>query len=151
MKAYKHILIPTDGSALSLKAARHAASLAKDLDAKVTAVYVTQPWMPPIAEESLVVASYAYTEAAYRKRTDASADKALAKVAKAAAGSRVRCEKLRIDASRPWEGIVKAAKDRKCDLIVMASHGRSPLGGLVLGSETTNVLSHSRTPVLVCR
>jgi nucleotide-binding universal stress UspA family protein len=150
MKAYKHILVPTDGSALSLKAAKQAASLAKDLDAKVTAVYVTRPWTPPLSEESAVVASFDYTEAVYRKRQEGIADRALAKVAKAA-GTKVKCEKLRVDAFQAWEGIVKAAKDSKADLIVMASHGRGALGGLVLGSETTKVLSHSKTPVLVCR
>jgi len=150
MKAYTNILVPTDGSALSLKAAKQAASLAKDLKAKVTAVYVVQPWMPPAADESAVVASFAYAEAAYRKRAEANADKALERVA-SAAGTGVKCEKVRVNALQPWEGIVKTAKDRKCDLIVMASHGRSALGGLVLGSETTKVLSHSKTPVLVCR
>ena len=150
MKAYRHILVPTDGSTLSLKAAKQAATLAKDLDAKITAVYVIPPWTPPAADESAVVASFAYTEAAYRKRSEGIADRALAKVAKAA-GTRVKCEKVRVSAFRPWEGIVKAAKDAKCDLIVMASHGRGALGGLVLGSETTKVLSHSKTPVLVCR
>lgn len=153
MKAYKHILVPTDGSTLSLKAAKHAASLAKDLEAKITAVYVVQPWTPPVAEESALVASFAYTEAAYRKRTEATAERAFQKVAEAAeaAGPRVKCETVRVNAFQPWEGIVKAARDGKCDLIVMASHGRGAIGGLVLGSETTKVLSHSKTPVLVCR
>jgi nucleotide-binding universal stress UspA family protein len=150
MKAYKHILVPTDGSKLALKAVKHAASLARDLDAKVTAVYVMQPWTPPPADESAVVASFAYSEASYRKRTEGAADRALAMVAKAA-GTKVRCDKVRVNAFQAWEGIVKTAKDAKCDLIVMASHGRGALGGLVLGSETTKVLSHSKTPVLVCR
>ena len=150
MKAYKHILVPTDGSPLSLKAAKHAATLAKDLDARITAVYVMQPWTPPPADESALVSSYAYGEASYRKRTEAAADRALAKVAKAA-GEGVSCGKVRVNAFQPWEGIVKAAREEKCDLIVMASHGRGALGGLVLGSETTKVLSHSKMPVLVCR
>ena len=149
MKAYKHILVPTDGSPLSLKAAKQAASLAKDLDARVTAVYVMRPWMPPTAEESAVVASFAYTEAAYRKRSEAQADKALAKVAKAA-GTKVKCEKLRVNALQPWEGIVNTAKAAKCDLIVMASHGRSGIAAVVLGSVTTKVLTPTKIPVLVC-
>jgi nucleotide-binding universal stress UspA family protein len=53
--------------------------------------------------------------------------------------------------SRPWEGILKAARARKCDAIVMGSHGRSALGGLFLGSETQRVLAHSRIPVIVIR
>ena len=51
----------------------------------------------------------------------------------------------------PWEGIVHTAKSKRVDLIVMASHGRRGLAGLVLGSETTKVLTHSKIPVLVCR
>ncbi|MEK6243313.1 MAG: universal stress protein, partial [Pseudomonadota bacterium] len=50
-----------------------------------------------------------------------------------------------------WEGIIRTAKAKKCDLIVMASHGRRGLAGLLLGSETNKVLTHSTFPVLVCR
>jgi nucleotide-binding universal stress UspA family protein len=51
----------------------------------------------------------------------------------------------------PWEAIIRTAGARKCDLIVMASHGRRGLAGLLLGSETQKVLTHSKIPVLVCR
>jgi nucleotide-binding universal stress UspA family protein len=57
---------------------------------------------------------------------------------------------LEVD-SKPWEGILKTARSRKCDAIVMGSHGRSGLGGLLLGSETQRVLAHSKIPVLVIR
>ena len=56
-----------------------------------------------------------------------------------------------LTANNPWEGIIKTARAKKCDLIVMASHGRRGLSGLLLGSETTKVLTHSKVPVLVCR
>ena len=56
-----------------------------------------------------------------------------------------------LTADQAWEGIVKQAKSKKADLIVMASHGRRGLSGLLLGSETTKVLTHSKIPVLVCR
>jgi nucleotide-binding universal stress UspA family protein len=151
MKAYTHILVPTDGTPLSLKAAKHAAFLARDLDAKVTAVYVIPPWTPPVMEEASVMATVAFTEEQYRKDMEIRASKALGKVAVAAAGSDVKCETLAIGGEQPWEGILKAARAKKCDLIVMASHGRGALGSLVLGSETAKVLSHSKTPVLVCR
>jgi len=51
----------------------------------------------------------------------------------------------------PWRVILRVARTRKCDLIVMASHGRRGIAGLLLGSETTKVLTHSKIPVLVCR
>ena len=49
------------------------------------------------------------------------------------------------------EAIMAAAKKHKCDLIVMASHGRKGLKRVLLGSETQHVLAHSTTPVLVLR
>jgi nucleotide-binding universal stress UspA family protein len=63
----------------------------------------------------------------------------------------VKCEKRFATGARAWEGIIKAAKSQKCDLIVMASHGRGGLEGLLIGSQTQKVLTHSKTPVLVCR
>ena len=53
--------------------------------------------------------------------------------------------------AQPWQAIIKSAKKRRCDLVVMASHGRRGLSAIVLGSETTKVLTHSKVPVLVCR
>lgn len=151
MSAYKHVLVPTDGSKLSLGAAKEAAALAKSLKAKITAVYVIAPWTPPVGVESSLLYAAAYDETSYREATQAQAEKALDKVAVAAAAAKVDCEKVSVTGTRPWEAIIKTAKARKCDLIVMASHGRSGLQGLLLGSETQKVLTHSKTPVLVCR
>ena len=151
MPAYKHILVPTDGSKLSLQAAKEAAALAKNLKARITAVYVIPPWVPPVGVESSLLYAEAYNEKAYRKATETNAEKALEKVETAASAAKVKCEKLRITGSHAWEGIIKTARSRRCDLIVMASHGRGGLAGLLLGSETQKVLTHSKTPVLVCR
>jgi nucleotide-binding universal stress UspA family protein len=137
MKAYKHILVPTDGSQLSLKAAKRAATLAKDLAAKITAVYVIPPWRPPVAEESLVLSEAVYNEKSYREASEARANKALDKVLAAAAGSKVKCEKVVASGAQPWEGILHTARARKCDLIVMGSHGRGPVGRGIERSETT--------------
>ncbi len=63
----------------------------------------------------------------------------------------VACATVSPVADQPWEGILKAARGKRCDLIVMASHGRRGIAGLLLGSETTKVLTHSKIPVLVCR
>ncbi|MFY8063046.1 MAG: universal stress protein, partial [Usitatibacteraceae bacterium] len=56
-----------------------------------------------------------------------------------------------VTSDQPHEAIINLAKKRKCDLIVMASHGRRGLSAMLLGSETTKVLTHSKVPVLVCR
>ena len=145
---YKHILVPTDGTALSLKAVRAAAKLAARLKARITAIYVIAPFMPPTGSEDIVYRA-AYDTAEYQKSMRKVADKALKRVADAAPG--VACETLAPTHLHPWEAIIAAAKARRCDLIVMASHGRRGLAGLLLGSETQKVLTHSKTPVLVCR
>ena len=63
----------------------------------------------------------------------------------------VRCETLQVEHEQPYQAIIAATKDRGCDLIVMASHGRSGISALLLGSVTNKVLTHTKTPVLVCR
>ena len=147
---YKHILVPTDGSKLSLSAAKAAAKLAKDLGARMTSVYVMAPYMPPI--ESDVAAFYpAYSARGYEQAIRKSADKALAKVKAAATAAQVKCDGVALTGASPWRSIIDAANQNKCDLIVMASHGRRGLEAMLLGSETQKVLTHSKTPVLVCR
>ena len=144
---YKHILVPTDGTALSLKAVRAAAKLAGKLKAKITTLYVIPPYMPGTTSEDIVYRA-SYSAQQYDKDMRKTADKALARAA--AATGIAGCEKLAKIHDHPWEAIIEAASSRKCDLIVMASHGRRGLAGLLLGSETQKVLTHSKTPVLVC-
>ncbi len=151
MSAYRNILVPTDGSPLSLKGARQAAALAHDAHARITALYVVAPWVPPLADESTVAATFELTQQAYHQQTEAHAKKALDKVAAIAKDARVPCEGVVANDAQPWESIITTARRKHCDLIVMGSHGRGHLGGLLLGSETTKVLTHSKTPVLVCR
>ena len=148
---YKHILVPTDGSPLSLKAAKEASALAKTMKAKITTVYVSPLFYPRIGSETMRPRHMQALQEAHRKSSEAAAEVALGKVGATAAASKVPCEKVHASDERPWEVIIKAAKARKCDLIVMASHGRKGLAGVLIGSETAKVLTHSKTPVLVCR
>jgi len=147
---FKHILVPTDGSKLSAKAIRAAVRLARATGAKVTGAYVIAPYMPPAYGEGAV---YAYGTSAKRHKalSEREARKALAVVEIEARTSGIEYHGTTPTAFNPWEGVVQAAKSKKCDLIVMASHGRRGLAGLLLGSETTKVLTHSKIPVLVCR
>ena len=71
-------------------------------------------------------------------------------VAEAARLAGVACETVQIEEDHPYEAIINAAQQRGCDLIVMASHGRSGIAAIVLGSVTTKVLTHTKIPVLVC-
>jgi nucleotide-binding universal stress UspA family protein len=151
MKAYKRILVPTDGTKLSLKAAKEAAALAKDLKAEITAVYVMPPWIPPMMVDGTGLPAEAFDERAFIKATEAIARIALDKVQAAASAAKVACDGVALRENEPWRGIVRTAKSKKCDLIVMASHGRTGVAAVILGSETRKVLAHATKPVLICR
>jgi nucleotide-binding universal stress UspA family protein len=141
---YQHILVATDGSAFSAPAIRTAVRLAKSLGAKLTAIYVVAPYA------SAATAALSLLKG-YRRAVQKEARRALAAFNAEARARGVAARASSVVGGEPWQTILLAARRRKCDLIVMASHGRGGLGGLLLGSETTKVLTHSRIPVLVCR
>lgn len=146
---FRHILIPTDGSPLARKGIRAGVRLAKALGARVTGVYVMTP-APRVYNEAAVF--YAGVSARdWRKSFGRHAQAALAAIEREARKARVPCAVRIVAEARPWKGILRAARGRGCDAIVIASHGRGGLGGLLLGSETQQVLSRSRIPVLVAR
>ena len=148
---YKNILVPTDGSPLSLNAARAAMSLAKALRARVTALYVIAPYPPPPADDGMALYAGYFSPRDYAKLTQKQATSALARIDAAARDAGVACATLYVTGAQPWKSIIKTARSSKCDLIAMASHGRRGLAAILLGSETTKVLTHSKIPVLVCR
>jgi nucleotide-binding universal stress UspA family protein len=88
--------------------------------------------------------------AEHAERAKAHAEKILNGVAEAARSAGVVCETVQIEEDHPYEAIIDTAQQRGCDLIVMASHGRSGIAAIVLGSTTTKVLTHTKIPVLVC-
>ncbi|MGD9952598.1 MAG: universal stress protein [Burkholderiales bacterium] len=147
---FKHILIPTDGSRLASKGIKAGVKLARALGAKVAGAYVMPPYSPPLYSEGAMFAPGASPQE-FKKIHEAAARKALAAVEIEAQAAGVACSTLMLTAEFPWKGILDAARRKKCDAIVIASHGRGGLGGLLLGSETTRVLSHSKLPVLVIR
>jgi nucleotide-binding universal stress UspA family protein len=147
---FRHILFPTDGSEISDKAAATAIGLAKALGARLTALHVVPPYLPPLPEMG-VGFTYAMTEDEYDRAVTAQAAEMLAKIEEAAATAGVACDTATTTSPAPWDAIIRSARERGCDAIVMASHGRRGLAGLVLGSETTKVLTHSTIPVLVTR
>ena len=148
---YKHILVPTDGTTLSLRAVKVASDLARSMKARVTALHVMQEFMPPIVEESVVAYTAIYSEQEFKASVKKQAEKVLARAKAEFDAKKVPCDVAAVPGSQPWETIVKTAKGKRCDLIVMASHGRKGIAGFLIGSETTKVLTHSKTPVLVCR
>ncbi len=144
---YKHILIPTDGSELAEKAIHHGLALAKALGAQVTITTASEPWDAVIVGEVAVV----LPPEEYERIASESASKILAAAKAIATAEGVACNTLHIMGEHPAEGIVKAAKDKGCDLIVMGSHGRRGFSRLILGSQAYEVVSHSTVPVLIVR
>lgn len=144
---YKHLLIATDGSELARKAVAQGLALAAQLGARVLAVHVTAPWTAiGIHEIALSLPPENYERAAAD-----SAQSILADVAMRAKAEGVPCETLHVHDRLPAQGILDAAAERGVDLIVMASHGRSGVARLLLGSEANEVVSKSTVPVLICR
>lgn len=144
---YKHILIATDGSEHALRAAGHGLDLATGCGAKVSVVTVTPNWRT-IALAEIARGRF---EEEYAERMRAEANICLAKIDAMARERGVSCETLHIPSDRPYEAILGAASRQGCDLIVVGAHGRRGLEGVLLGSETVKILTHSKVPVLVYR
>jgi nucleotide-binding universal stress UspA family protein len=144
---FKHVLIATDGSELAERAVAQGLQLAKVLNAKVTAVTATEPWTAVVTGE----AALAFPHADYEKAAAENAAKILRRASDLAKKADVACATVHVKDQYPAEGIVAAAKEKGCDLIVMASHGRRGIAKLLLGSEATKVLTHSSVPVLIYR
>lgn len=148
---YKHILISTDGSDVAQKGVDHGLSLAKSLGAKVTIITVTEPFPYTASAAGIGWAPGPNDVSLYEEGQQEFAEKLLAKAKQAADKLGVSASILHVPDARPAEAIVEAAKSEGCSLIVMASHGRRGLGRLLLGSQTSEVLTYSPVPVLVVR
>jgi len=144
---FKNILIPTDGSALSRKAIKAGVELARTVGARITGFYSPEQY------EVLAYGEYfppdLMSRAEWENRSKKTAVRFLAAIEKEATAAGVKYSGLFLDSVSPWEAIVEAAKKNKCDLIFMASHGRSGLSGLLLGSQAAKVLAHSKVPVMI--
>ncbi len=145
---YKHLLVPTDGSELSQAAVRQAAQLARSLDASVTVLYV-QPQCPkPLGGEAFTMGPF---QEEFLRDSASMANEMLTQARAVIEKANVRCKCCTATSDQPWQVIISTAKSEACDLILMASHGRSGLTGLLIGSQTQKVLTHCKVPVLVCR
>jgi nucleotide-binding universal stress UspA family protein len=129
---YKHILIPTDGSPLSVRAAAAGIKLAKATGARVTALFVA-PAPTPLVYEKFLPVGYMTTDE-HAAMIDRAAAKYLGAIEKVALSAGVECARVQVTSDFPAEVIVDTARRRKCDFIVMASHGRKGLSGVLLGS-----------------
>jgi nucleotide-binding universal stress UspA family protein len=141
---YRHILIPTDGSELADHGMSHGLALAKSLGAKVSVIFVVEPFSEMTGRLQEAVTRYAEL----RKEQAAST---LNHAANAAKEAGVSCDTIQAEDGQPHRAIIATAQDKGCDLIVMSSHGRSGLSLLLIGSVTNKVLTQAKTPVLVCQ
>ena len=141
---YRHILIPTDGSELAERGVTHGLALAKSLGAKVSVIFVVEPF-------SEMKGRFLETIARYVELRKEQARSVLDRAANAAKEAGVSCETVQVENEQPHQAIIAAAEDKGCDLIVMSSHGRSGLSMLLIGSVTNKVLTYAKAPVLVCR
>ena len=145
---FKHLLIPTDGTKLSEAAVRAGVLLAREQGAKVTSLYVMPDYRAIIYGADALLT---YNSAEFERSANSDADAALQFVDQIARPEGVPCNFVRVTHASVYQAIVKQAQELQCDLICMASHGRKGIGGILLGSETQRVLTHSHVPVLVHR
>jgi len=148
---YKRILVSTDGSRLSQKAVKAAARLAKACGARLTGVHAVPPYLAPIYSEGSSYGGLRVSRARFKELSEKQARKILAAVEIEAETAGVPYSSVLASNGEPWRAILGAARSRKCDLIVMASHGRSGIAEMLMGSETRKVIAHSKIPVLVYR
>jgi nucleotide-binding universal stress UspA family protein len=145
---FKHILLPTDGSALAMKAVQAGIALAKEMGASVTGYYAIEP-APHHLSEGYVRGEPLAQE--LERRSHDIARRSLQEVSAAARVAGVPCDTVITESVSAYRGIIETASQKKCDAVCMASHGERGLTSLLIGSVTHKVLAHSKIPVLVFR
>ncbi len=145
---FNHLLVPVDGSPVSMKAARAAIAFAKRVGARITAYYAVDPVPYGFYADGAPADEPMMVELERRARREG--EKHVQAVAKNAEKARVKCQSL-VEIARPDEGILATARKRKCDAIFIASHGLRGMKRLLLGSVTSRVLANAEMPVIVYR
>ena len=148
---HKKILIPTDGSELSVKAIEHGVAFAREINAAIVFVTVTKPFQSIEREPRLVVDMPKEYKRFVHEYLTAESNSYLESAKAVAAKASVACEVFHVQHDHIYQGIIDTAGTTDCDLIIMASHGRRGVSAIILGSETLKVLTHSKIPVLVYR
>jgi len=146
---YSHILIPTDGSRASARAAAAGVELAKSVGAKVTGFFAAPPATPVVFKQFLPVGYMSPED--HTKAIERAATSYLGAIERAAKRAGVPYQGVQVVSDFPAEAILRAAAKGRCDLIFMAPHSRRGLAELFVGSQTQKVLTHAKIPVLVYR
>jgi nucleotide-binding universal stress UspA family protein len=146
---YQRILIATDGTTLSKKAAAAGIELAELMGAQVVVLNVVPRY--PVSYFEGGISMNAADVSRIEKQWAENAQGVVDAVKTKAEAAGLKAKAVTVKSDLVAESIISTAKKQKCDLIVMASHGRRGLKRLLLGSETTHVLTHSHIPVMVLR
>ncbi|WP_217125683.1 universal stress protein [Hydrogenophilus thiooxidans] len=146
---FRHLLVPTDGSELSLAAVERAVAFAKALNARITFFYAQPDFPLPVYGEGALIDPT--TPEQFRKAAQEEAHTILNAAKEKASEAGVEADSDTVVSDAPADAIIDAAERHGCDLIFIASHGRSGIARLLLGSVTNKVLSHTKLPVLVYR
>lgn len=146
---YKHILIPTDGSDVAEKAVAAGIEFARESGARVTLFTAVPEYRPP--SEGELRAGRIVSIADHDRASEKMANGILASASRQARAARLEFDTDYAQSNRPWQAIIDAAQRHGCDAIFMASHGRRGLAAVWHGSETRQVLTHSRIPTVVLR
>ncbi|MFM9887448.1 MAG: universal stress protein [Burkholderiales bacterium] len=147
---YQNILVATDGSKLSKKAINTAISIAAPLGARLVGFYAMSEYPAQVYAEGASFTGVV-TPGQFLAEQKEFANRILGELARTAKKAGITADTVTVQKRSPYEAIIATANKKKCDLIVMASHGRRGLSSLLLGSETQKVLTHSKIPVLVVR
>ena len=146
---YSHILIPTDGSEVAEKAVSAGIDFARDAGAKVTLFTAVPEYEPP--SEVQVLARNVMSVADHARKSERLAHGVLAPAVEKARAAQLTFDTAFSQSNQPWQAIIDAANRYGCDAIFMASHGRKGLPAVWHGSQTREVLTHSKVPTLVYR
>ena len=146
---YKHILIPTDGSTASARAAKAGIKLAASVGARVTAFFAA-PTPTPVVYDGVLPVGYMPPDQ-HAALIERAAAKYLGAIADLARAADVACEAVHVTSDFPADAILEFAEKRKHDLIVIAPHSKSALAELFLGSQSQKVVARAKIPVLVFR
>ena len=138
---YRHLLVPLDGSDLSIQIVGQSIEFARTLGARITFFHAAPRGVAAMTGEEVI-----WNTAG---EADSGASQVLAKAEAAARAHDVPCRTVGVVDDKPYEAILTAARDAGCDLIYMASHGRASNLGMMIGSQTIRVLTHTEIPVLV--
>jgi nucleotide-binding universal stress UspA family protein len=146
---YKHILIPTDGSEVAEKAVAAGIDYARESGARVTLFTAVPEYRPP--SEGEIRAGKIVSIADFARESEKKAKGVLSSAIRQASAARLEFDTDHAQSDLPWQAIVDAATRNGCDAIFMASHGRKGLAAVWHGSQTREVLTHSKLPTLVYR